>query len=147
MANTPTHAAQPPRPPQQPPKPTPQPPPRPSNPTPSAAQHPAPVAGVAPPEPGLAIGARPKDGRDPQSAKFEAQAAPPHWQEPKPPETIRETFVPKFDGMGAADEQRARSAWIEQQGMKKYLEEIDQRPPEERTNTQVQGVVPPTKRG
>ena len=95
MANTPTHAAQPPRPPQQPPKPTPQPPPRPSNPTPSAAQHPAPVAGVAPPEPGLAIGARPKDGRDPQSAKFEAQAAPPHWQEPKPPETIRETFVPK----------------------------------------------------
>ena len=31
--------------------------------------------------------------------------------------------------------------------MKKYLEEIDQRPPEERTNTQVQGVVPPTKRG
>jgi hypothetical protein len=30
--------------------------------------------------------------------------------------------------------------------MKKYQEGIDERPPEERQNTQVPGVTPPTKR-
>ena len=79
---------------------------------------------------------------DPQAAKLEAHAGPPTWQEPsKQPKA-----PPPPDGPTIADEQRARSAEIEKQGMKKYQEGIDQRPPEERTNKQVPGVVPPTKR-
>ena len=48
--------------------------------------------------------------------------------------------------MTIADEQRARSAWIEQHGQKAYAEATEERPAEERVNQQVPGVVPPTKR-
>ena len=48
--------------------------------------------------------------------------------------------------MTIADEQRARSAWIEQHGDAAYREAIEERPAEERVNQQVPGVVPPTKR-
>jgi hypothetical protein len=77
----------------------------------------------------------------------------------KPPEGYR------GDGMTIADEQRARSAWIEAHGMAAYEEAIDQRPDElkptfdknalagggafvsQGAQKQVPGVVPPTKRG
>jgi hypothetical protein len=69
--------------------------------------------------------------------------------------------------MTIADEQRARSAWIEAHGMAAYEEAIDPRPAEDKPvfdknalagggafvsqgadhNKQVPGVVPPTKRG
>jgi hypothetical protein len=67
--------------------------------------------------------------------------------------------------MTIADEQRARSAWIEAHGMAAYEEAIDQRPDElkptfdknalagggafvsQGVQKQVPGVVPPTKRG
>lgn len=104
------------------------------------------MAGVGPPEPGLAPGVRPKDARDPQSAKFEAQAGPPHWD--KPDETKpREEWTPKpaldareqkppvgyyADGMSSPDEQRARAAWVEAHGLKEYDEATDQRPADER---------------
>jgi hypothetical protein len=97
---------------------------------------------------------------DPQTAKLEAHAVPPSWQDPKEPETPP-AFAPEpaldprakaapagayADGMPIAEEQRARSAWIEREGEAKYMEEIDQRPPEERQPQQVPGVAPPTKR-
>jgi len=97
---------------------------------------------------------------DPQEAKLEAHAVPPSWEDPKQPETPP-AFAPEpaldprakappvgayADGMPIAEEQRARSAWIEREGEAKYMEEIDQRPPEERQPKQVQGVAPPTKR-
>ena len=69
---------------------------------------------------------------DPQEAKLEAFKRPAVDLNP--------------DGPSIAEEQRARSAEIEKQGMKKYQEAIDERPPEERTNRQVPGVTPPTKR-
>ena len=50
------------------------------------------------------------------------------------------------DGMGIADEQRARSAWIEAHGDKAYHEAVDERTPEEKAPKQIPGVVPPTKR-
>jgi hypothetical protein len=50
------------------------------------------------------------------------------------------------DGMTIADEQRARSAWIEQHGQMAYAEATEERAAEERVNKQVPGVVPPTKR-
>jgi hypothetical protein len=108
----------------------------------------------------MTIGAKPNDPHDPQAVKFEPHAAPPHWTEPKP---VKEqpVFTPKpaldpraekppagvyADGMGIADEQRARSAWIEAHGMKAYHEAVDERTEEEKAPKQVQGVVPPTKR-
>jgi len=140
-----------------------------------------PEAGVAPPERNLPIGARPRDDRDPQSEKFEAQAGPPHWQEPeRDAEPQRQEWTPEpaldplaqeppenyyADGMSAPEGQRARAAWVEQHGMADYLEEIDERPDDERpkyeanvlaagggaftsaANTkQVPGVAPPAKR-
>jgi hypothetical protein len=66
--------------------------------------------------------------------------------------------------MTIADEQRARAAWIEANGLEKYHEATDQRPDDEKpkfdahalagggafvsagTQKQVPGVVPPTKR-
>ena len=128
----PTHA--------QPPKPTPTPTPKP-----------------APPRPPN----QPPEHKDPQEAKLEAHAAPPRWDAEIKPLPERPPFTPQpaldpravnppagayVDGMGIADEQRARSAYIEQHGVAAYMEEIDQRPPEERQNKQVPGVTPPTKR-
>jgi hypothetical protein len=134
--------------------PTPQPPAKPSTPAPHPQQQHKPepppkeqpkpaTAGVAPPEPGLALGARPKAASDPQSAKFEAHAGPPHWQEPKdaPKEAPEWTPDPSLDardqkpppgyyadGMSAPDEQRARAAWVEAHGQAEYDEATDQRP-------------------
>ena len=144
---TPTHPSPPPKPstPPQAHKPEPQPHPEPAK----KADEPmkAPVAGVAPPEPGLTLGARPKDARDPQSAKFEAHAAPPSWNAPKDPPPAREEWVPDpsldareqqppkgyyADGMSAPDEQRARAAWVEAHGVKAYDEATDQRPAEDK---------------
>jgi hypothetical protein len=76
--------------------------------------------------------ARTKPPIDPQEAKLEAFKQP--------------TVNLSPDGMTSAEEQRARSAALEKQGMKTYLDAIDERPAEERTNRQVPGVVPPTKR-
>ena len=116
---------------------------------------------MAPPERNLPIGAKPKDDRDPQSAKFEGHAGPPRWDEPKDEVKQRPAFTPKpaldplaekppegayADGMTSADEQRARAAWVEAHGQKAYNEAVDERPPEERNNKQIPGVTPPTKR-
>jgi hypothetical protein len=127
---------------------------------------------------------RPQPG--PPPAKVEASkpaegAAPPRWDDPakakhlppapewnvkpaidpraeKPPEGYR------GDGMTIADEQRARSAWIEAHGMAAYEDATDLRPAEDKpvldphalagggayisqgAQKQVPGVVPPTKR-
>jgi hypothetical protein len=138
----------------------------------------SPEAGKAPPEPGLPIGAKPSDPHDPQSAKFEPHAAPPRWDEPKEAKT-RQEWTPEpaldplaqkppehyyADGMSAADEQRARAAWVEAHGLKEYDEQTDQRPDDEKpkfdkdalaiggafvsagAQKQVQGVAPPAKR-
>ena len=103
---------------------------------------------------------KPQPSKDPQEAKLEAHAAPPRWDEPKPVKD-RPDFTPKTaidpraekppvgayaDGMTIADEQRARSAWIEKHGMKAYHEAIDDRSDEEKTKKQIPGVTPPTKR-
>ena len=94
------------------------------------------------------------------------RATNPQQPQPKPPTAKVEAhakveFTPKpaidpraekppagayADGMTSADEQRARSAWIEQHGQKAYAEATDTRSDEERVNQQVPGVVPPTKR-
>lgn len=91
----------------------------------------------------MPIGARPKDDRDPQAAKFEAHAAPPSWNEPanevKPPPawTPEPALDPRgqkppegvyADGMPIADEQRARAAYVEAHGVEAYAREADQRP-------------------
>jgi hypothetical protein len=152
----------------------------------AARDNPAPLetpkAGVAPPEYDLPTGARPSDKRDPQSAKFEAHAAPPFWNAPRaePEAQVREEWAPEpaldareqeppkgyyADGMSGPDEQRARAAWVEANGLKAYDEATDQRPPEdkpvfdrhaltggafvrgkEQRGRQVPGVTPPTKR-
>ena len=98
---------------------------------------------------------------DPQDAKLEAHAAPPRWDEPKearaaPAFTPKPALDPRAekppagayaDGMAIADEQRARSAWIEAHGDKAYHEADRRAPAEERDATkQVPGVTPPTKR-
>ena len=121
---------------------------------------------------------KPQPSKDPQEAKLEAHAAPPGWQEPKAVKD-RPDFTPKAaidpraekppqgfyaDGMTIADEQRARSAWIEQHGDAAYKDETDQRPADERPvfdknalagggafvsqggKKQIPGVTPPTKR-
>ena len=163
MPSQPTQPAKPSTPPTQQPKPAAPPPPK-EQPKPAASpapqqQRPAvyptdtgkapqtPVAGVGPPEPGLPIGERPHDARDPQSAKFEAHAAPPHWNEPRDERDAtrkpREEWRPNpsldardqeppvgyyADGMSAPDEQRARAAWVEAHGQAEYDEATDQRP-------------------
>ena len=113
-----------------------QPPPR------SPAQQPAHTP--PPPQP------KPADHKaDPQAAKVEGHAAIPPAFTPKPALDPRAQKPPEgvyADGMPVADEQRARSAWIEEHGDKAYHEAVDERPPEERTAKQVPGVVPPTKR-
>jgi hypothetical protein len=149
---TPQHPAKPPSPPPPPPK---QPP----------AAAPAPVkphdaAHEAKHHEALPIGARPTDPHDPQSAKFERHAGPPDWKEPKPdkepvvyrpepaldPRAVKPPAGAYADGMPIADEQRARSAWIEAHGLKAYHEAIDERSDEEKAPKQVPGVTPPTKR-
>lgn len=80
--------------------------------------------------------------KDPQDAKLEAHAAPPRWDEPG-----RTAPTSNPDGPSIADQQRESSAKIEAEGMAKYLDEIDERPREERgAHKQVPGVAPPTKR-
>jgi hypothetical protein len=148
MPTQPTQPAQPPKPSTPPPKPPPQP-----------APPPKPAAQASPKAEPLPIGAKPKDPNDPQAAKFEAHAAPPHWQEPKDAsEQPSPAFTPEpaldpraqeppvgayVDGMPIADEQRARAAWVEAHGMKEYHDAVDQRDEEPK---QVPGVAPPTKR-
>jgi hypothetical protein len=86
---------------------------------------------------------------DPQAAKVEAHLKEPPAFTPKPALDPRAEKAPEgvyADGMPIADEQRARSAWIEAQGEANYMETIDQRPADERVNPQVPGVTPPTKR-
>ena len=119
---------------------------------------PTPPPKPAPPQP---PNQPPEHSKDPQAAKLEAHSAPPRWDDEikPPPQPVAFTPEPALDpravappagayvdGMTIADEQRARSAWIEQHGTAAYIEEIDQRPPDERENKQVPGVVPPTKR-
>jgi hypothetical protein len=108
---------------------------------------------------------------DPQAAKVEAHAAgpepPAHWT-PEPALDPRAEAPPKgayADGMTIVDEQRARSAWIEEHGMAEYHGEVDERPETERPKyeahvmasgdgaftgagkqKQVPGVAPPAKR-
>jgi len=91
----------------------------------------------------------PKPAADPQAAKVEAHAKERPAFTPKAAIDPRAEKPPEgayADGMSIADEQRARSAWIEQHGQKAYSEATDTRPAEERVNKQVPGVVPPTKR-
>lgn len=100
--------------------------PTPTQPPPKPAPQPQPS-----PQPKAAAPAT-KPPADPQEAKLEAFKRPEVNLNP--------------DGMTSAEEQRTRSAKLEEQGMKKYLDGIDERSPEEKTNRQVPGVVPPTKR-
>jgi hypothetical protein len=91
----------------------------------------------------------PKPPADPQAAKVEAHAKERPAFTPKPAIDPRAEKPPEgayADGMTIADEQRARSAWIEQHGDAAYREATEERPAEERVNKQVPGVVPPTKR-
>jgi hypothetical protein len=107
---------------------TPQPPARPSTPPPHAP---------------------PKPHADPQDAKLEAHAIERPAFIPKPALDPRAEKPPTgfyADGMGSAEEQRTRSAWIEAHGMKAYHEAVDDRSDEEKTKKQIPGVVPPTKR-
>lgn len=149
---------------------TPAPPAKPSTPAP----HSTPT-----PQPPLPIGAKPVNPDDPQAVKFDPpQPAPPRWEDPPPEPKAAPAWTPQaaidplaekppkgvyLDGMPTADEQRARSAWIEQNGLMKYDEEIDQRQGEKPhfdkaalagggafvsagAQAQVPGVTPPTKR-
>ena len=86
---------------------------------------------------------------DPQAAKVEAHAKEQPAFTPKPALDPRAEKPPQgayADGMPIADEQRARSAWIEAHGVAAYLEATDERSADERTPKQVAGVTPPTKR-
>ena len=86
---------------------------------------------------------------DPQAAKVEAHLKEPPAFTPEPALDPRAQKPPQgvyADGMPIADEQRARSAWIEAHGDKAYHEATDRRPADERVNKQVAGVTPPTKR-
>jgi hypothetical protein len=104
--------------------------------------------------------APPKPPEDPQAAKLEAHAAPPRWEEPKKDATPRVEWNPKPsfnpreetpppgvypDGMPIAEEQRLRSAAIEQAGMEEYMDFVEERPHPDQ-HTQVPGVAPPAKR-
>ena len=64
-----------------------------------------------------------KPTHDPQEAKFEAHAGPPHWKEPG---KAQNPNPPPPDGMSSADEQRERAAEVEAHGQKS----LDQRPDE-----------------
>ena len=121
MASTPTQPQRPPQPQHQPPQPQ---PPR------------APEAKRKPPV-------------DPQDAKLEAHVAERPAFVPKPaldPHAERPPEGAYADGMTSAQEQRARSAWIEEKGMKAYHEAVDDRSDEDKAKKQVPGVTPPTKR-
>ena len=165
----------------------PTPPPKPANhqPPPPPPKHEAAKPSTREPhrdEPPLPIGAKPTDPHDPQAQKFDPPPGPPFYEQPRdrrdnPHE--RPDFTPKAavdpraekppqgfyaDGMTIADEQRARSAWIEQHGDAAYKDETDQRPADERPvfdknalagggafvsqggKKQIPGVTPPTKR-
>ena len=132
MASTPTQPPRPPQPQHQPPQPT---------------------------KPHQPEAAKSKSA-DPQDAKFEAHAGPPRWDEPAQAKE-RPSFTPKpaidpraetppagfyADGMTSAEEQRARSAWIEEHGMKAYHEAVDDRSDDDKAKKQIPGVTPPTKR-
>ena len=110
---------------------------------------PPPPPKPAPPPPPKPEAAKPHDPHaDPQDNKPKAKEAAPEFH-PKPALDPRAEKPPAgayADGMGIADEQRARSAWIEAHGMKAYQEAIDGRTDEEKAPKQVPGVVPPTKR-
>ena len=139
---------------------SPPPPPKPANPPPPPVKQHDASHEAKHHEPPLPIGAKPTDPHDPQAIKFERHAGPPDWKEPKEVKE-RPSFTPApaldpraekppagtyADGMPIADEQRARSAWIEAHGMKAYHEAVDERTDEEKAPKQVPGVVPPTKR-
>jgi hypothetical protein len=148
--------------PQAPAKPQPQPPKAPEPKPPAPPQHqPPPRQEAARDEPPLPIGAKPRDPRDPQAMKFDPPPAPPFYQEPRDHDKERPAFIPKpaldpraetppegayTDGMTSAQEQRTRSAWIEEHGMKAYHEAVDDRSDEDKAKKQVPGVTPPTKR-
>jgi len=80
-------------------------------------------------------------------------AVQPHKAPPAAPEAkqhepakAEKAPAPKYaDGEPIADQQRASSAEIEQMGMAKYIEEIDERDPDDKPK-QVPGVAPPAKR-
>ena len=120
--------------------------PRPPAPPPPSPQQPKPQAPpTKPPE----ADKPPKPAADPQAAKVEAHAKERPAFTPKAAIDPRAERPPEgayADGMTIADEQRARSAWIEQHGQKAYAEATDTRSDEEKVNKQVPGVVPPTKR-
>lgn len=163
---------------------TPAPPAKPAHP-PTPAPAPAPVhappkkAAEDNPTPPLPIGAKPLNPDDPQAIKFDPpQPAPPRWEDKPPEPKVAPAWTPKpaidplaekppkgvyADGMPVADEQRARSAWIEEHGLEKYEEAIDQRQGDKPhfdkgalagggafvsagAQSQVPGVTPPTKR-
>jgi len=147
--------------PTQPAKPsTHQPPHQPAHPQPAP---PPPKPAAPQPTEGLALGARPHDPHDPQSAKFEAQAGPPRWDEPG--KAQRANQPPPPDGMSVADEQRERAADVEAHGLKAHGAVLDQRPDDEKPTfdphalagggacvkagkqRQIEGVAPPAKRG
>ena len=138
-------------------------PPRPSTPPPAQPRpepHSPPQQPKAATQPteGLALGAKPTDAHDPQAAKFEAQAGPPHWEQPG--KTQKANLQPSPDGMSSADEQRQRAAEVEAHG----VQPLDQRPDDEKPTfdphalagggafvragkqTQIPGVAPPAKR-
>ena len=168
-------ATQPVKPPTPPPAPAPQPPRNPAPP-------PAPPAPPQPPKAAEAqattIGMPPTDPNDPQAAKFvnPPPPAPPTWEknvEAKPwtdwtPDPAIDPLAEKppehtyADGMPSPVEQRARSAWLEANGMAKWDQAVDQTNPKPTfdphalsgggafvsagAQQQVPGVVPPTKR-
>lgn len=75
--------------------------------------------------------------------------APPKPEPPKPPAAkVEAATAPNLrpDGPTIAELQRESSAEIEKMGMSKYVEAHDERPAGERSNKQIPGVVPPTKR-
>ena len=88
--------------------------------------------------------------REPQAAKVEGHAAIPPAFTPEPALDPRAQKPPEgayADGMPIADEQRARSAWIEEHGDKAYHEAVDERPRRgARPPSRCPGVAPPTKR-
>jgi hypothetical protein len=100
-----------------------------------------------PPRPQAPPPQPPKPAANAPAAKVEAHAkvefTPQAAIDPRAEKPPAGAYV---DGMTIADEQRARSAWIEQHGQKAYAEATEERAAEERVNKQVPGVVPPTKR-
>jgi hypothetical protein len=101
---------------------------------------------------------KPPSAPPPPAARHEGAKHDP--QDDKPVEELKAAFRPEpsldpradaphdayVDGMPIADEQRARSGWIEGHGLKAYHDAVDDRTEEEKEKRQVQGVTPPTKR-